>query len=180
MRDKVGLLIPERTYHVYNHSIGTGSQKVFNNEDNYFNFLNKYIECLSPVVDTFCYVLMPTHFHFLIRCKNEKIIEEHFLAKSKNFATLTTLSGLQKQNFRHGGLLVRPFKRTPVNDDLYLRTLVKYIHHNPVESKLCHSPEQYKHSSYSTSITDQPGFLERDKVISWFEDNKNFRFFHNQ
>jgi len=36
----------------------------------------------------------------------------------------------------------------------------------------------WKFSSYSTLIGDQPTLLKRDRVLSWFEDRDNFIEFH--
>src|SRR5688572_68367 len=97
MQNRTEVLNADCTYHVYNRA--HGNEKMFRSEDNYNYFLQQYKHYISPLVDTFCYCLMPNHFHFLIRCKNEKTIEEHFLTHLNSRPTLTefrTLSGLDR------------------------------------------------------------------------------------
>jgi len=97
MTDRAEILIPDATYHVYNRA--HGNEKLFKSPENYRYFLEKYRGCISPLADTFCYCLMPNHFHFLIRCKAEKTIEEHFLSSKT-----TTLTGLRSESLTLSGL----------------------------------------------------------------------------
>ncbi len=60
-------LIPGRFYHIYNH--GAGERDLFQEADNYQYFLEKYDEHISPVADTYARVLMPDHFHLLMKRK---------------------------------------------------------------------------------------------------------------
>ena len=54
-------------YHIYNR--GIDSCNLFLESDNYEYFLSLYDKYISPVADTFAWVLMPNHFHFLVRLK---------------------------------------------------------------------------------------------------------------
>lgn len=60
-------LVSGNFYHIYNR--GTGSCNLFTDSDNYEHFLSLYDKYISPVADTFAWVLMPNHFHFLVRLK---------------------------------------------------------------------------------------------------------------
>ena len=62
-------LIAGNYYHIYNR--GIDSCNLFKEPDNFEYFLNLYDKYISPVADTFAWVLMPNHFHFLIRIKEE-------------------------------------------------------------------------------------------------------------
>jgi REP element-mobilizing transposase RayT len=59
-------------YHIHNR--GINSCNLFKNSENYVYFLNLYDQYISPVADTFAWVLMPNHFHFLVRIKEENEI----------------------------------------------------------------------------------------------------------
>ncbi|WP_423130327.1 transposase [Gaoshiqia sp. Z1-71] len=59
-------------YHIYNR--GNNSCNIFREADNYEHFLELYDKYISPVADTFAWVLMPNHFHLLVRIKEEKDI----------------------------------------------------------------------------------------------------------
>ncbi|MCX2678996.1 hypothetical protein OOZ15_03500 [Galbibacter sp. EGI 63066] len=70
MQNNKAILSPEGTYHIYNRA--NGSEQLFLSDENYWYFLRKYDEYINPVADTFCYCLMPNHFHFLVRVKSEE------------------------------------------------------------------------------------------------------------
>lgn len=76
MKNKLTPLNPGCIYHIYNRAIG--SEKLFLNNENYSFFLKRYRHFISPVADTFCYCLMPNHFHFLVRIKSDIELVEYF------------------------------------------------------------------------------------------------------
>ena len=76
MQYKKAVLIPEATYPIYNRANGT--EKLFVSTENYRFFLERYKQYILPVADTFCYCLMPNHFHFLLRIKNENELTKTF------------------------------------------------------------------------------------------------------
>jgi REP element-mobilizing transposase RayT len=57
-------------YHIYNH--GVGMRDLFIDPDNYNNFLKLYDKYVSPVADTYAWVLMKNHFHVLVRIKENR------------------------------------------------------------------------------------------------------------
>ncbi|MEM1122128.1 MAG: hypothetical protein AAGJ18_16905, partial [Bacteroidota bacterium] len=56
-------------YHIFNR--GNKCIKIFHKHDNYVYFLKKYDSYLSNYLDTYAYALIPNHFHFLVRIKEE-------------------------------------------------------------------------------------------------------------
>jgi len=54
-------------YHIYNR--GVNSCNLFKDSRTYEHFLNLYDKYVSPVADTYAWVLMPNHFHLLVRIK---------------------------------------------------------------------------------------------------------------
>lgn len=60
-------------YHIYNR--GTNSCNLFNETTNYEHFLRLYDKYISPIADTFAWVLMKNHFHLLIKIKEENCID---------------------------------------------------------------------------------------------------------
>lgn len=59
-------------YHIYNR--GINSCNLFKYSDNYEYFLDLYEKYIDPVANTYAWCLMPNHFHFLIRIKEEEEI----------------------------------------------------------------------------------------------------------
>ncbi len=61
-------------YHVYNH--GVGGRNLFEKAENYEYFLSLYDHYISPIAETYAWVLMPNHFHLLVRIK-ENIVYKY-------------------------------------------------------------------------------------------------------
>lgn len=77
-------LEPGRYYHVFNR--GINRTKIFQEERNYYFFLEKFIKYLGGKVDVHAYCLMPTHFHFLLYILSE-ILSEDVSEALKGFPT---------------------------------------------------------------------------------------------
>ena len=200
MKNKYEILIPDATYHIYNRA--NGNDKLFLSDDNYRYFLEKYIEYVSPIADTFCYCLMPNHFHFLIRIKSENELLSFFKSKEKvvnglknieNEPTVNLeklLSGqfsnffngyakaFNKKHNRLGSLFMHTYKRKKIDNTNYLNKLVLYIHFNPLEARLCKSLRDWPYSSYNSIISSKETFINRLEVLEWFEDIENFKHVH--
>ncbi len=205
MPNKTEILTPDSTYHLYNRA--NGSESLFLSAENYRYFLQQYQVYVSPMADTFCYCLMPNHFHFLIRIKSEKELTVLFNEAQRQSATLQgfkTLEGLDrqealsklinqqfshffngytqafnKQTKRKGSLFMHPFKRKRITNTTYLRQVVLYIHQNPLEAKLCTKLENWPYSSYPILLSDKSTFLQREEAVGWFEDKINFIQIHS-
>lgn len=54
-------------YHIYNR--GINSCNLFSEEKDYIHFLNLYHRYIDPIAETLAWVIMPNHFHFLVRLK---------------------------------------------------------------------------------------------------------------
>src|ERR1035437_704989 len=192
MIDNKAILIPDATYHIYNRA--NGNEILFAVDENYRFFIEKYKYYISPIADTYCYCLMPNHFHFLIRIKSEKELEKHIKTGS-NLTGFQNLSGLlakhfsnffnsyskaiNKQQNRKGSLFIRPFKRKRITDEKYMQKLIHYIHYNPVNAGLADRPEEWQHSSFKDIINEsRTGFILKDEIISWFDDRENFIYCH--
>lgn len=143
---------------------------------------------------------MPNHFHFLIRVKEEKVLKEFFKDKIGEVDSSIDLTGFQnlsglvsrqfsnffnayskafnKQQNRNGNLFSRPYKRKLISDETYLRKVIHYIHYNPVMAGIVDRPENWEYSSYKSIISRKKTKLQRQEVISYFDDLENFKFCH--
>ncbi|WP_233164193.1 transposase [Snuella sedimenti] len=205
MEGKKAVLVPDSTYHIYNRA--NGRERLFYNEGNYRYFLRLFEQRLGSLVDVYCYCLMPNHFHFLLRVKEARDIEEAIFRLKFNSRTLQgfqTLGGLEKrevvskfltQQFSHlfnayaqalnkeqsrkGSLFMHPFKRKLVTDESYLRKLIHYIHLNPVVAGLVDNPDCWRYSSYGNIILHNYDRMMLEKVIGLFGDMENFKYCHS-
>lgn len=60
-------LIAGNFYHIYN--CGINGENLFRESDNYTYFLGLIDKFIQPVAELYAWVLMPNHFHFLVRIK---------------------------------------------------------------------------------------------------------------
>ena len=187
-------LLPGKFYHIYNR--GTNSCNVFTETTNFEYFLNLYDKHISPVADTFAWVLMKNHFHFLVRIKEEGVqtlsgVSNPERVKSAEMVRFPTPShqfshlfnayaqAFNKRNNRTGSLFEHPFKRKLIEDMDYFKTVILYIHNNPVHHGIREHAMDYPWSSYLACISVKPTRLQRDAVIGWFNSKADFKAAHN-
>ena len=160
-------------YHIYNRAVG--SERLFYSPENYRFFLRKSGQYLNEVFDFLCYCLMPNHFHFLVRVK-ENSNPDHQLRRF----FISYSMALNKFRNRMGSLFMKPYNRKFVETEDYLTTLIFYIHLNPVHHGLTQSFEDYKWSSYQSINNNftSPLDLKREWIIDWFGGPEGFRSGH--
>ncbi|MCH8318248.1 MAG: hypothetical protein IIA88_07095 [Bacteroidetes bacterium] len=182
-------------YHIYNR--GNNKENIFLNDWNYAFFLKKFHEHISPIALIYVYCLIPNHFHFMIRIKDEEDIlnlqkqnklalkfwnkgrsEEKNLSQPFSNLFNSYSKSFNKVNNRTGKLFDLPFKRIEVNNDEYFTYLIHYIHRNPVHHGLCNNYDEWKYSSYNDIISNKFTKLCRNEVINWFGSLNEFINFH--
>jgi REP element-mobilizing transposase RayT len=188
MKDYNSKLETNRIYHIYNRSIG--KEKIFLTPDNYHFFLMKYKLYISPIAKTYCYCLMPNHFHFLVKIKNETELKRVFNLSevndqisdkiSKCFSNLFSsyTQSFNSQRNRQGSLFKKVFKRIMLTDEDIFTKLVHYIHFNPVKANLCRKPENWRYSSYNAIISTKNTMIDKKTVIDMFDGIENFMYCH--
>ncbi|MGE0590807.1 MAG: transposase [Cyclobacteriaceae bacterium] len=146
-------MTPGKTYHIYNH--GNAEDNLFRSEENYRYFLQKYGEYISPVAFTYAFCLMPNHFHFLVKIKEELQAgnpisgskgEKHIIQTFSNFFNAYT-KAFNKMYSRRGKLFLTPFKRKEVTNNQQLVNTWKYVHYNAVHHRFVDDPHDWPHSS---------------------------------
>ncbi len=184
-------LYPETFYHIYNR--GNNREILFYKEDKYSYFLDKYLKYLSDVLDTYCYCLLPNHFHFLIKVKSEKEIQDfpnlrdlanlsinEIISEKFRLFFLGYAKAINKQQNRHGSLFQKPFRRIPVTNERYFNAIIYYIHNNPVHHGIADSLRDYSNSSYQALCRDANTWLKRDEIIRHFGGIETFMDFHRK
>ena len=178
-------------YHIYNR--GINGTKLFNENENYLYFLRLYEKYIEPIAETFAWCLMGNHFHLLVYIKTtDEIIPEKLsystvetpkiINASKQFAHMfnSYSQSFNKKYRRTGGLFETPFERKNVNNMTYFRTLIFYIHYNPVHHGFCERLQDYPWSSYGSVISIKPTKIKREKIIGYFDSVGNFIDYHKQ
>jgi len=178
-------------YHIYNK--GNGNEKLFLTEKDYKYFLLKFQRFISPIAETFAYCLIPNHFHFLIKIKEEFEIQEYL--NQTGCSRLATLNDVNRpfSNFfnsysksfnkvhnRSSKLFKTPFNKILINKEEYFTYLIYYIHRNPIHHKLSNDLESWKYSSYKSFLTNTISLINKDEVLKWFSNKEDFLKFHNE
>ncbi|MBI4648746.1 MAG: hypothetical protein HY738_19705 [Bacteroidia bacterium] len=198
-------LYPDVYYHIYNH--GNAKDDIFIFQSDYYLFLKKYMRYINPIADTYCYCLMPNHFHFLLKIKPpdeilqiyktkypaKQIISSPNMVNNSSGIILATFISKQFADFfnsysksfnkihnRRGSLFLDNFKRKPVIGNDYLIKMVHYIHYNPVSHGFVDEITEWKFSSYNIILSTVPTFLKRNDVVGWFENLENFVSYHKR
>jgi REP element-mobilizing transposase RayT len=182
-------------YHIYNH--GVGGRDLFNEADNYNYFMKLYDKYISPVADTYAWVLMKNHFHLLVRIK-ENINVPSSIPDLTGFENLSGLElkinkpphqhfsnlfnayskAFNKRYNTRGALFERPFRRKRINSPESLKNVVTYIHNNPVHHGFCGHPVEYPWSSYFSCLSEKQTKLQRNDLINWFGNKEGFEKGH--
>ncbi|MEK7119828.1 MAG: transposase [Patescibacteria group bacterium] len=186
-------LATDEYYHIYNR--GVARQPVFSKKYDYEHFLTtisyyrfahppmrlslflelaepiregtlKRLETTERLVDIVCFVLMPNHFHLLIKQRSADGIST-FIRKSINSYSryFTT------KYSRPGALFQGVFKAVRVESDEQLLHLSRYIHLNPLVSFIVREKDflSYPWSSLPEYLTGKPHLVDPMPIMEHFK-----------
>src|SRR3990167_7256713 len=195
-------LVTDEIYHVYNR--GINKQPTFNIKREYqrailaIKFykissppirLSKFLELdkqreaemlkvmnqSEELVQIICFCLMPNHFHFLLKQKQENGISK-FMGNFQNSYTRY----FNTRNERDGSLFLDQFKAKRIETDEQLIHVSRYIHLNPYTAfvvKTIGNLEEYPWSSFPDYINSNNGFLESNLVLDMFGNKNKYKQF---
>ena len=132
---------------------GIGKQNIFEDDLDKKKFITILSECKEKSqFSLYAYCLMNNHVHLLLKTQGEPL-EIIFKRIGSNY-----VYWYNTRYERVGHLFQDRFKSEPVEDELYLKTVIRYIHYNPVKggfSKDLH----YPYSSFTAYENNQVGGL---------------------
>ena len=151
---------PGAIYHVM--SRGNRKASIFEDDHDRARFLDIVADaCERHAVLCLAYCLMGNHYHLVLeppRCNLSWMMRD--------------VNGIYAQysNRRHGRtghVFAGPFKSIPVENDHYLRTVVKYVVTNPIAAGLVQDASSWDWSSHraTAGLSEPPVFLNFD----WME-----------
>ena len=154
--------------------MGNNGQDIFFEEMNYIYFLDLIKKYLLPVSKIYSFCLLKNHFHLLLR------INDNCETSSKHFSNLFNAytKAINKKYGRTGSLFEKPFKRIKIEDEIYLKHLILYIHLNPEYHQISNHFSKFKYSSYQSILSDKETNIERNDVINYFGGKENFKETH--
>ena len=129
-------------YHVISRSIN--ETRIFKEPSDFHHFLQLHREAKTKhPIRLFHYVVMRTHFHFIVQTPDHLTISKHIAFLKWNYT-----KWVKKKYGWKGPLWRERFKSIPIENEIYLANCGRYIEFNPVRDGLCASPEEYPYSSY--------------------------------
>ena len=159
--------LPEATYHVMLR--GNNGQSIFLSEEDRSRIcilMQQGIERFGHSILAFC--LMSNHIHLAIRVANDSIsrIIHHLAFRYTQYVN-------RRQN-RVGHLFQGRFKSVLLDDEQYLKELVRYIHLNPVRAGIVSYPEEYAWSSHRFYMhLEEMTWLQHERLLKYFGYNIN-------
>lgn len=180
-------------YHVFNR--GVEKRKIYLDEKDYRMFIYYMYIYLSPIkqvlekypslplrlenknlqekIEVNAYVLMPNHLHILLHQISKNAISQ-FMKQITNAYTLY----FNKKYNRVGGLFQGRFRAVKIDSDEKLVHVSRYIHLNPVVSKLAEKPENYQWSSYKNYLGNKTEInCAKDIILSNFSQKNSYQKF---
>ena len=183
-------------YHIYNKVVSEAI--LFQSDNDYTDFMIRYAKYLRGYFDTYAYCLIPNHFHFLVRVKNdvESAIDiektnaaKKYLQGEKplNFVienqTSRMFSGIalkhNHRNNRIGPLFKEGIKRVKLKTESRVIYQLCYIHHNPIHHNLSMTYKGWKYSSYHSYVDKKIGNNDIQEMIEMIGDIEVFHTIHN-
>ncbi len=126
---------------------GINQQQIFEDSEDYVKFLQVIQDCKAICeFEIYAYCLMGNHIHLLIK-EGRESLEQVFRRVGSRFVYWYNI-----KYKRAGHLFQDRFKSEAVETDDYFLTVLRYIHQNPIQAKICKKIEDYKYSSYSEYI----------------------------
>lgn len=155
---------PNAVYHVT--CRGNEQKPIFRDDRDRSIFLKKLIESMDIyAIKLYGYVLMENHFHLLVKTP---------LGNLGEFMRRFNISYTGYFNYRHkrsGHLYQGRYKSILVDKDNYLSILSRYIHLNPIQTRLFEKASPRDKSNYLRRYrwSSLPGYLDRRKKESFIE-----------
>jgi REP element-mobilizing transposase RayT len=127
--------------------------------------LQEGIQRFNYLIHSFCF--LDNHIHLAIQ------VNETSISKVMQNLAFRYTRYINKKLNRIGHLFQGRFKSVVVDDKMYLKELVRYIHLNPVRAGLVNSPEKYCWSSHGSYLMlNEYAWLTFDYVLRKFGVNR--------
>lgn len=129
----------------------------------------------KKLVEIVCFCLMPNHFHFLLKQKQEKGIMIFIRNFQNSYAKYFNI-----KYQRTGSLFQNSFKAVLIEDDNQLLHLSRYIHLNPYSSLIIGKKKDllgYSWSSFPQFLGKKKGFCQPKIILDKFNSIKDYEKF---
>ena len=143
---------------------GNERKSLFPEEEDYRKFLQVLTHKKRD--DSFllyAYCLMSNHIHLLIREKRQNISQ---IMKRINIAYAYYFN---KKYNRVGHVFQDRFKSESIEEENYLLSVIRYIHHDPLQAKMVSDPIFYPWSSYNFYLDEgKKSIINKEYILTIF------------
>ena len=163
---------PGAVYHVMNR--GTSRQRIFRSQQDYEAFLQGVGDAHALWgVELLAFCLMGNHYHLCLRTPMGNLAR-----------VMRHINGIYTQRFnrtyrREGALFRGRYKAILVQANVYLASVIRYIHLLPIQEKLVAQPEDFQWSSHSAYLRSHPNmpWLHVQDMLKEFGSRRAFHKF---
>jgi putative transposase len=170
--------VSEGYYHIYNRGNNRGA--IFFEQENYLYFLQGMKRYLLPAADIIAYCLMPTHYHLMVRVKQQtsEVLKTSEVSSAMMKLSVSYTKAINKRFSRVGVLFQGTFQAKPITNSSHLLHLCRYIHANPVKDGLVTDPSDWPYSNYLEWIGERDGTLiDRNFIQTPFPNPIDYKDF---
>ncbi|MBF7096763.1 transposase [Alkalibacter mobilis] len=168
---------PTGYYHIV--ARGSNREKIFNDDVSklYFQDLLKSVSIEENYsVNSYC--ILDDHVHLLVKC------DHNSLGRAMKRLNVGYASFYNRSNKREGHVFHDRYKSETVDNEVYLLSVMCYIHYNPLRVGLVKDPSKYPWSSFIEYSQNESTVInkdEMDKVLAFFTDGiMGFEKFHEE
>jgi putative transposase len=112
-------------FHIYNRT--NNKEPLFKSDENRLYFLKQYAKYLQPFVDTFCWCLLPNHFHFLVKVKTAATIKANLIkGLGRDDIFLKDVISNVTSNVAEATLHLKPIEAKFLKDEIAIDELLEF------------------------------------------------------
>lgn len=157
---------PGAYYHVINR--GNAGENIFpgrKDKEKFLEYLEKVVDRFAIIIHAYC--LMSNHYHLLLQTSQAN------LSSAIQWLNVSYAVFYNRKHDRTGHLFGGRFRAILIEADEYLASLSRYIHLNPVRSRMVRRPQDYPWSSYPAIVgsVQRPDWLDTRSLLSYLGDN---------
>jgi len=177
-------ILEGRYFHIYNR--GVNGESIFRDNKDYFFFIEKLEEYVKKVATIHAYCLLRNHFHILVYIKENATEPKRDgkagitldFSKQLGYFFNKYAQAFNRRHERKGSLFTSPFRRKLIESDLYISSVIFYIHANAQHHGFVTDFREWPYSSYPQIIDGGSTLINPSWLFDWFGDKKMFIRFH--
>lgn len=164
-------------YHII--ARGNNKQDIFYDTKDKIKFMKELAKTKEKYqYDLYAYVLMPNHIHLIIKEEKQPI------SKVMKSLLSSYAQYINKKYERIGYVFQDRFHSKPIEDEIYLKNVIRYIHLNPQKAGIV-TYSKYEWSSYLEYMRKESKLINKTEIEEMFTKNIHdfyhlFQEFHQE